>query len=86
MPKADRIWESLRCDETAVAHLSNELRVSPVTARLLCIRGLDDPLSARRFLAPSLEDLLDPFRLTDLPVAVDRILRAIANKERIAIH
>ena len=86
MPKADRIWESLRCDESAVAHLSNELRLSPVTARLLCIRGLDDPLSARRFLAPSLEDLLDPFRLTDLPVAVDRILRAIANKERIAIH
>ena len=66
--------------------MSNELRLSPVTARLLCIRGLDDPLSARRFLAPSLEDLLDPFRLTDLPVAVDRILRAIANKERIAIH
>ena len=69
-----------------VATLSHELRVSPVTARLLSIRGLDDPLSARRFLFPSLDDLLDPHRLTDLPVAVDRILRAIANKERIAIH
>jgi single-stranded-DNA-specific exonuclease len=66
--------------------LSHELRVSPVTARLLSIRGLDDPLSARRFLFPSLDDLLDPQRLTDLPVAVDRILRAIENKERIAIH
>jgi single-stranded-DNA-specific exonuclease len=86
LPRADRIWESLRCDETAVTQLSNELRVSPVTARLLCIRGLDDPLSARRFLSPSLDDLLDPYRLTDLPIAVDRILRAIANKERIAIH
>ena len=69
-----------------VARLSHELRVSPVTARLLSIRGLDDPLSARRFLFPSLDDLLDPNRLTDLPAAVDRILRAIANKERIAIH
>ena len=69
-----------------VATLSHELRVSPVTARLLSIRGLDDPLSARRFLFPSLDDLLDPHRLTDLPAAVDRILRAIANKERIAIH
>ena len=69
-----------------VATLSHELRVSPVTARLLSIRGLDDPLSARRFLFPSLDDLLDPHRLTDLPVAVDRILRAIASKERIAIH
>jgi single-stranded-DNA-specific exonuclease len=86
LPKADRIWESLRCDEAAVTQLSHELRVSPVTARLLAIRGLDDPLSARRFLFPSLDDLLDPQRLTDLPAAVDRILRAIANKERIAIH
>jgi single-stranded-DNA-specific exonuclease len=86
LPKADRIWESLRCDDTAVEQLSRELRVSPITARLLCIRGLDDPLSARRFLSPSLDDLLDPNRLTDLPLAVDRILAAIANKERIAIH
>jgi single-stranded-DNA-specific exonuclease len=86
LPKADRIWESLRCDDAVVTRLSHELRVSPVTARLLSIRGLDDPLSARRFLFPSLDDLLDPQRLTDLPVAVDRILRAIENKERIAIH
>ena len=86
LPKADRIWESLHCDDAVVARLSHELRVSPVTARLLSIRGLDDPLSARRFLFPSLDDLLDPNRLTDLPAAVDRILRAIANKERIAIH
>ena len=86
LPKADRIWESLHCNDAVVARLSHELRVSPVTARLLSIRGLDDPLSARRFLFPSLDDLLDPHRLTDLPAAVDRILRAIANKERIAIH
>jgi single-stranded-DNA-specific exonuclease len=86
LPKADRIWESLRCDETAASTLSHELRVSPVTARLLSIRGLDDPLSARRFLFPSLDDLLDPNQLTDLPVAVDRIMAAIANKDLIAIH
>jgi single-stranded-DNA-specific exonuclease len=86
LPKADRIWESLRCDDAVVAQLSHELRVSPVTARLLSIRGLDDPLSARRFLFPSLDDLLDPHRLTDMTIAVERILRAIANKERIAIH
>jgi single-stranded-DNA-specific exonuclease len=86
LPKADRIWETLPCDDAVVTQLSHELRVSPVTARLLSIRGLDDPLSARRFLFPSLDDLLDPNRLTDLPAAVDRILRAIANKERIAIH
>ncbi|HLG59392.1 MAG TPA: single-stranded-DNA-specific exonuclease RecJ [Vicinamibacterales bacterium] len=86
MPKADRIWESVQCNEAAVTQLSQDLHVSPVTARLLCIRGIDDPDLARRFLSPSLADLLDPNTLTDMPVAIDRILTAIANKERIAIH
>jgi single-stranded-DNA-specific exonuclease len=86
LPKADRIWESVQCNEAAVTQLSHDLHVSPITARLLCIRGMDDPDLARRFLSPSLADLLDPNTLTDMPVAVDRILTAIANKERIAIH
>jgi single-stranded-DNA-specific exonuclease len=81
-----RIWESLPCDEDAVSRLSTALHVSPVTARLLCIRGLDEPASAQRFLSPSLADLHDPMALADMGVAVERILGAIARKERIAIH
>ena len=45
---------------------------SLVHPRLLCIRG--SRLRPRRFLKPSLDDLLDPFALTDMTVAVDRIL------------
>ena len=86
MPKADRIWQSLSCDEGAVARLAAQLHISPVTARLLCIRGLDETAVAQRFLSPSLADLHDPLLLTDMRVAVDRILAAIAGKERIAIH
>jgi single-stranded-DNA-specific exonuclease len=84
--KADRIWETVACDESPVEALSRELGVSAVTARLLCIRGLDSLDEARRFLSPRLEDLHDPFRLADMPAAVDRILAAIAAKDRIAIH
>ena len=86
LPKADRIWSSLPCDDGAVQQLIAELDVSPVTARLLCIRGLGDLEQARRFLSPSLDDLLDPFALTDMRPAVDRILGAIERRERIAIH
>jgi single-stranded-DNA-specific exonuclease len=86
MPKADRIWEHLPCDDGAVARLGQALGISPVTARLLCIRGLDDVERAKRFLSPSLEDMHDPFALADMHVAVERILGAIARKERIAIH
>ena len=84
--KAERIWESVPCDDSSAEMLSRELGVSPVTARLLCIRGMGTLDAARRFLAPRLEDLHDPFALADMAPAVDRILAAVASKERIAIH
>ena len=84
--KADRIWETVACDESPAEELSRELGVSPVTARLLCIRGLGSLEDARRFLSPRLEDLHDPMRLADMGAAVDRILAAIAAKDRIVIH
>jgi single-stranded-DNA-specific exonuclease len=84
--KADRIWETVACDESPAEELSRELGVSPVTARLLCIRGLGSLEDARRFLSPRLEDLHDPMRLADMGAAVDRILTAIAAKDRIVIH
>ncbi len=81
-----RLWQPLACDDTQVERLARELTLSPVTARLLCIRGLGEPDAARRFLAPSLDDLHDPFALADMRPAVERILGAIARRERIAIH
>jgi len=82
----DRIWAARPCDDSRVDALARDLAVSPIIARLLCIRGLDEGERARRFLSPSLDDLHDPFRLTDMTPAVDRILAAIARGERIAIH
>jgi single-stranded-DNA-specific exonuclease len=83
---APRIWEPMPCDEAAAGALSRELSISSITARLLCIRGLGEPGRAQRFLSPSLNDLHSPFELTDMAPAVDRILGAIARRERIAIH
>jgi single-stranded-DNA-specific exonuclease len=84
--RAERIWQTIACDDAPAMVLAEELGVSPVTARLLCIRGLGAPDDARRFLAPRLDDLYDPFRLAGLSTAVDRILTAINSKQRIAIH
>ncbi|MEZ5285425.1 MAG: single-stranded-DNA-specific exonuclease RecJ, partial [Vicinamibacterales bacterium] len=42
--------------------------------------------AARRFLAPSLDQLLDPFGLAGMGEAVTRLERAIAQGERIAVH
>ena len=79
-------WEHQICDEPTVEALARAVGINPVVARLLCLRGLGDPAEAERFLHPSLDHLHDPSRLTDLPRAVERLERAIAAGERIAIH
>src|SRR5262245_1613965 len=79
-------WDRLACDEAAATQLASTLGVAPMIGRLLCQRGLADPESAARFLNPSLDHLHDPMRLADMRVAVDRLLGAIARRERIAIH
>ena len=84
--KAPRIWASKPCDEPQAEAVARELGISPTTARLLCIRGLADLDQARRFLSPSLTDLHDPFGLAGMAPAVERILGAIARRERVAIH
>ena len=80
------LWQHMPCDDAAAATLAAALGVHPTVARLLCLRGLADPEAALRFLQPSLEHLHDPFRLTGMALAVDRLEQAIARRERIAIH
>jgi single-stranded-DNA-specific exonuclease len=83
---APPIWERRAGEDLAAEALARALRIDPVVARLLCLRGLSDPEAASRFLAPSLDHLHDPLRLADMPTAVDRLLAAIERRERIAIH
>ena len=80
------LWEHLTCADAEASALAASLQIDPVVARLLCLRGLGDPEAATRFLNPSLDHLHDPFRLADLPKAVDRLLGAVERHERIAVH
>ena len=86
MPLIGPRWESVVCDDGAAERLAAALGIAPIVARLLCQRGLGEAEAAARFLNPVLEHLHDPMLLADMPVAVDRILGAIARHERIAIH
>jgi single-stranded-DNA-specific exonuclease len=82
----ERLWEYRRHDDAVVGALARDLGIHPVLARLLAIRGLVDPDAAARFLSPRIEHLHDPWALTDMSRAVDRLVDAIGRKERIAIH
>src|SRR5258706_7272521 len=86
MPTIGPRWDTLECNDAAAETVAAALKISPVVAKLLCQRGLADPELAERFLHPSLDHLHDPMLLADMGVAVERIMGALARKEKIAIH
>ncbi len=63
-----------------------ELCGSPCISRLLQSRGLTNPETAAEFLRPALKHLRDPFLLPQMRLAVERILRALTNRERIVLY
>ncbi|MFN2436368.1 MAG: single-stranded-DNA-specific exonuclease RecJ, partial [Desulfotignum sp.] len=65
--------------------LAQELGCHPVTAGLLWNRGFTSVASARFFLNPDFSRLTDPFAMKDMQAAVERIYRAVINKEKILI-
>jgi single-stranded-DNA-specific exonuclease len=80
------VWNHLPCNDEESKALGAALNLHPTVARLLCLRGLRDPEAAARFLSPCMDHLHDPFLLAGMRTAVERIERAIATRERIAIH
>ncbi len=58
----------------------------PWVDRILQRKGLLTDEAATNFLHPRLRNLSDPFLLPDMPAAVDRILRAIDQVERIVLY
>jgi single-stranded-DNA-specific exonuclease len=80
------LWSLPDPDLRDSAALSAALPIGPLAARVLCHRGFSNPDAARRFLSPSLDHLYDPLLLRDMATAVDRLSRAIRQREKILIY
>lgn len=78
--------------ETTLEHLEkakklgDELGVSPVLTEILVKRGIDTFDKARSFFRPSLDDLHDPFLMDGMHLAVERIVKAVADKEKVLVY
>jgi single-stranded-DNA-specific exonuclease len=79
-------WRVSKENKKLQSELSKELNISPILAQLLINRGTKETLNARRFLKADLKDLRDPYIFQDMEKAVDKILKAINNDERILIY
>ncbi len=66
--------------------IANELSISPVLAKLLVQRGVTTFDEAKQFFRPSLNALHDPFLMTDMQKAVERLNAAIGKNEKIMVY
>ena len=73
-------------DNLQVDKLVNALGISELTAKILVNRDITDIDAARIFLNPELQDFFDPFLMKDMDAAVDRIITAIKNGERVCVY
>lgn len=78
--------ESSPSSASAEAEIASALALSPITAKLLFQRGCHTPQQAKAYLRLENEMLGDPFLLRDMDKAVQRIIRALTDKEKIAIY
>ena len=70
----------------AAEELGEKLNISPILAGLLIKRGITTESAAKRFFHPQLSDLINPFLMKDMDVAVDRLNDAMGRKERIMVY
>ena len=76
-PKNDPQWRDC---------IIKEFKIHPVTAQILVSRGFTTLEQIHDYLYAKLPDLHDPYLMAEMPQAVDRVCRALQNKENILIY
>jgi single-stranded-DNA-specific exonuclease len=82
-----KIWKlKAKPNEQKVFKLSKELGVSKSICSLLISREIDTFEKAKTFFRPQLSMLHDPFLMKDMDKAANRVIDAVASKERIRVY
>ncbi len=80
-------WElNENVDLEAKQQITSELNLPDVVAHILVKRGISNPQKIREFFKSGPEQLHDPFLLKGMDQAVDRIIEALTEKQRIFIY
>jgi len=79
-------WEYYDVDNKKVDEISEKFNISKLLAKVLVNREVLKDDEIQMFLNPTRNDFYDPFLMPDMKVAVDRIIKAIENKEKVVIY
>ena len=81
----NRKWEFYKVDDDKIREISEKHGISELLATVLYNREvLDDEIDV--FLNPKRSDFHDPYLMPDMEVAVNRIIKAIENNEKVMIY
>jgi single-stranded-DNA-specific exonuclease len=81
----ERRWKILAADKQRSDSLKQSLKISPVICDILVQRGIETFEQSKKYFRPELTDLHDPWLMKDMDKAVERIIRAINNNEKILV-
>src|SRR5690554_321415 len=79
-------WQVLPCADPEISEkLTAELGINRALCELLAQRGVSTFDEAREFFRPHTGQLHDPFLMTDMEAATERVIRALGDGERIMV-
>lgn len=79
-------WQIYETDSQKVQELIDKYNLNLLLATILVNRNILETENLDKFLKPTRNDFHDPFLMPDMEIAVERILKAIENKEKIIIY
>lgn len=79
-------WQLREGNQDIEELLIRELGLSPLISKIIISREICDPDVGRRYLSPSLLDLHNPFLMQDMKRAVDRLILAVYQNEKVAVY
>lgn len=78
-------WQIYDIDEQEIEKISKKYNINKLLATILVNRKIDEK-NIEIFLNPTRKNFHDPFLMPDMNIAVDRIIKAVENKEKIIIY
>ena len=82
----EKRWTILTASEAKSFALKEALNINYTICSILVQRGIETYDAAKKFFRPQLSDLYSPWLMKDMDKAVERVMKAFYNKEKILVY
>ena len=79
-------WQIYETNNEKIKELKNKYNLNDLLATILVNRNITQEDQIRLFLNPTRDDFYDPFLITDMEIAVKRIIEAVNKKQKVTIY